>query len=179
MRLIRPVRVSCVLGEKGMGYKSGQIVEWLVQTQPLVRKNGFRAAIRKQVSNCPEVDDAMRGFKPDAFAILPDTQEIHIIEVIDTSPVTFDKGELLAYFAEIMDDVEWSVSVVAYDYTGGLIGHIPAIFFAPYYTQKFKGQEMRDVVPAALAAYRANGPDSSVMGMPRWLSAQDRAQSSR
>lgn len=153
-----------------MAFKSKQVVSWLIAKHPDVVEFGFRKAIRDHVSNEPRVMGTAKGFLPDAFAILHEAREVHAIEVIDTCPVTFDKGARMYEFGEALREIDWTFSVIAFDYTGGLIAHLPSWCFCPTYTDRFKGQEMRDVLPAAMAVYRGDSNDgSSSYGEQRWM----------
>ena len=149
-----PARVSCVPPPR---FKSGQVMANLCREFPEMKAKGFRAAVRALVPGDPDVRAALLGFLPDGYCILPESREVHAIEVVDTSPMDFNKGGLYAHLGEILEDEEWMLSVAAFDYAGGLICHLPYYCFARYYTDPYAGQEMRDVLPAAMAAARSVG----------------------
>ena len=154
----RRARVSCV--RDAPRYKSGHVLARLMAEFPDMRPKGFRAAVRALVPGDQDVVQALKGFLPDGYVLLPDAREVHAIEIVDTSPMDFNKGGLYAHLGEVLYDEGWTLSVAAFDYAGGLICHLPAYCFANCYTEPYAGQELRDVLPAAMAAAR----DSQVFG---------------
>lgn len=135
-------------------FKSKAVLQSLMAEFPAMRDKGFRKAVRDAVGDDPAIREACQGFLPDGFCVLPETKEIHAIEIVDTSPISFDKGHLIASLGEEMHERGWTLSVAAFDYAHGLICHLPFYCFARYYTNQFAGQELRDVLPAARAVHR-------------------------
>lgn len=165
-----PERVSCVSGRKRKRdqqrlvvmpdterLSTAAIVARLAAEFPGVKAKGFRAAVRATCPGDAEVAEALAGFLPDAHCVLPGTREIHAIEVVDTSPIDFNKGQLYYELGDLLQDRGWSLSVVVFNYTGGLTCHLPFCYFGRVYTERFAGRELRDCVPAAMAAAKEGG----------------------
>lgn len=131
------------------------LVERLMAKDSRIRRVGLRAAMRALMpADRPDLTEMMAGFLPDGYLILPEARELHLIEVIDTSPISFDKAELLYQFGEAIDERMWSVAVVAYDYSGHLIGHLYYRAFHAGMMARKRGLNPRDALPAALAVQR-------------------------
>jgi hypothetical protein len=136
---------------------SAAAVRALYAEYPEMRAKGFRAAVRSLAPGDEDLVEALQGFLPDAHAILPATREVHAVEIVDTSPMGFEKGQMYYHLGEVLGEYDWSLSVVVFNYAGALTCHLPYYYFGRVYTEGFAGRDLRDVVPAAMAAARATG----------------------
>lgn len=129
--------------------RSRLVVQALIKKHPNMREYGFAAAIRERWPHEQEVCDSARAIRPDAFEIVEDKATVAIIEVVDDNPIDARKGDAIAVLASYLDDLEWNLAVVCYDYAGNFTGIVTGIYFAEYYSAN-RDANPRNVFPAVL-----------------------------
>lgn len=138
---------------------SDRIVEMLQSVHPDTKVKGFRQAIKKHVPRLL-AEGVDVGFLPDAYRILPETKEVHLFEVVETNPIDSGKANRIFLFGDAMEDYEWFVTVVVFDWTGHKLAEMPYSAFSGLYASFFTDKNVKDALPVArLVLAELEGPE--------------------
>jgi len=103
-------------------------IRTLVNSDPNIHRNGFRAAIKELVAELDGDEECLvDGFLPDAYKIDRDAQEILIYEVEDSHPLPPNKLRLYSWFWfcwEAEGHHEWLPRLFTVDRYGRATGEI-------------------------------------------------------
>src|SRR3569833_423757 len=88
----------------------------ILLSRPTIKQYGFAAELRRRWPDNKEIIETASHVIPAAFEIHEDEEVVAMIEVIDDNPIRADKAQAIFQLALALDDVEWSVNVVCFDY---------------------------------------------------------------
>lgn len=141
------------------GTVSGQsrcavVLSALLNVYPKWKTHGFGEAVRTLFPDYKELHEYLARVRPDAYAIHPDEKEIDIIEIVDTHPISREKGRAIGAISDMLFGEDWTVGVVCFDASGNLTSHIPGVYYSSFYTQ---GGSEHNATPLAVHTSRLTG----------------------
>lgn len=127
---------------------SDRVVAMLQSIHPDTRVKGFRQSIKEHLPRLV-AEGVDVGFLPDAYRILPDTMEVHLFEIVETNPLDRGKANRIFLFGDAMEDYDWFVTVIVYDWTGHKLAEMPYSAFPSMYASFFTDKNVKDILPVA------------------------------
>lgn len=134
--------------------RCGVILSALLKVYPSWRTHGFAEAVRKLVPEYEELHEYLARVRPDAYAIHAAEKEIDIIEIVDTHPISREKGRAIGAISDMLFGEDWTVGVVCFDASGNLTSHIPGVYYSSLYTE---GGSEHNATPLAIYTSRLTG----------------------
>jgi hypothetical protein len=124
------------------------VIAALMMQRPAIQKGGIATEIRRRWPHSSDLDEAARRLVPDAYEFHDDLSMLTIIEVVDTNPIRGVKASRISDLSFALDDVDWALTVAAFNTAGKLLGEVPGAFFRG-------SASNRDVFPDAQRAFEA------------------------